>query len=316
MSITSGYASMKIDPSALSLIATIADAGSLTAAAHELALSQPALTKQLRKIEQALGVTLFERSMRGVQPTEYGLALLPRARIIRSQVDQASEEVSQMRGLREGRVTIAVSHLATIALLPDALTEFRRTWPQVSVRIDPPPFPDRLGGLRHGDPDFAAVTLPPQPLGPEYLVRPLGGTSVVAIARRGHPLAQAGSVSAVQEAEWVMPNLHSSTARTVFAAFERARLPPPRCPVTCETLTGLEVLVGSSDLIGAVPLEVYEFKARQTGLVRLPFDLSLRGSSLALITWADSRPTPAAECLAELFVQSARTLARVRKSRS
>jgi LysR family transcriptional regulator of abg operon len=306
---------MQIDPSALCLIATIADSGSLTAAARELALSQPALTKQLRKVEQMLGVALFQRSMRGVQPTEYGLALLPRARIVRTQVQQAVEEVSQMRGRREGRVTIALSHLAMIALLPEVLPPFREAWPQVVLRIEPPAFPDRFVGLREGAPDFAVVTLPPVALGREYTVRPLCATSVVAVVRPGHPLAKAKSLAALTGAEWIMPNLQSSTARTVFAAFERLKLPPPRCLVSCETLTGLEVLVASSDLIGAVPLEVYDAKAKSTGLVRLGPGFGPRGSSLALIHWTDSRPTPAAAHLAELFVRSARVMERARKTR-
>jgi LysR family transcriptional regulator of abg operon len=306
---------MTINPSALSLIATIADAGSLTSAAQELGFSQPALTKQLRKIEQALGVTLFERGMRGVQPTQYGLALLPRARIVRAQVAQAGEEMAQMRGRREGQIRIALSHLAMIALLPQVLPAFRSAWPQVVLRIEPPAFPDRFVGLREGAPDLAVVTLPPTPLGAEFLVRPLCATSVVAVVRAGHPLAHVRSLAALVESEWVMPNPHSSTARTVFAAFERLKLPPPRCPVTCETLTGLEVLVGASDLVGAVPLEVYEAKAKASGLLRLQFDIGLKGSSLALIRWADARPTPAAADLAELFVASARSLARARKAR-
>lgn len=304
-----------IDPAALSLVAVIADAGSLTAAAREMGHTQPALTKQLRKLEQALGVTLFERGMRGVQPTPYGLALLPRARIVRAQATMGAEELAQMRGRREGQIRIAMSHLASIALLPEVLPAFRIAWPDVVIRIEPPAFPDRFTGLREGAPDLAIVTLPPSPLGPEFLVRPLCATSVVAVVRNGHPLANARSIAALARAEWVMPNPLSSTARTVYAAFERSKLPPPRCPVTCETLTGLEVLVGTSDLVGAVPLEVYEAKAKATGLVRLPFEIGARGSSLALIRWADARPTPAAADLIELFVASARAFARARKSR-
>ena len=91
---------MTIDPSGLTLLAAIADAGSLSAAARASGLSQPALTKQLRKLEEAAGVALFERGVRGVQPTEYGSALLPRARIIRAQAEQGAEELAQLRGRR------------------------------------------------------------------------------------------------------------------------------------------------------------------------------------------------------------------------
>ena len=61
--------------------------------------------------------------------------------------------------------------------------------------------------------------------------------------------------------------------------------------------------------------EVYEAKAKATGLIRLAFDISLRGSSLGLIRWADAKPTPAAADLTDLFVRSARLLARGRKGR-
>ena len=303
---------LKFDPAALSLIATIADAGSLTAAARALGCTQPALTKQLRRVEQMLGVALFERSLRGMQPTDYGLALLPRARIVRAQVSQGIEEIAQLRGRREGQIRIALSHLATIALLPEVMPAFRARWPEVVLRIAPPAFPDRFVGLREGAPDMAVITLPPTPLGPEYLVRPLCATRVVAVVRPAHPCAGARSLAALADADWVMPNPLSSTAQTVLSAFGRARLPPPRCLVSCETLTGLEVLVASTVLVGAMPLEVFEANADATGLVRLPFEISLRGSSLALIRWADARPTPAAADLAEMFVAAARRFARQR----
>ena len=53
-------------------------------------------------------------------------------------------------------------------------------------------------------------------------------------------------LAALVGAQWAMPNPQSSTAQTVAAAFDRLKLPPPRCPVTCDTLTGLEVLVAGS----------------------------------------------------------------------
>ena len=127
---------MPLDPSGLALLAAIADAGSLSAAARAAGLSQPALTKQLRKLEEAAGVALFERGVRGVQPTGYGSALLPRARIIRAQVEQGAEELAQLRGRREGQVRIALSHLATIALLPSVLQAFRLAWPDVVCAVE------------------------------------------------------------------------------------------------------------------------------------------------------------------------------------
>ena len=156
--LSSPHSALMPDPAGLVLLAEIADAGSVTAAARNLGCSQPAVSKQLRRLEASLGVHLFERGLRGVQATAYGLALLPRARAIRSQARQAGEDVQQRRGLKEGRVAVALSHFATMALMPRVIPAFLARWPGVQLSIVPPTF--QLGGLREGAPDFAVMSLP------------------------------------------------------------------------------------------------------------------------------------------------------------
>lgn len=299
------------DPAALAMLADIADAGSLTAAARALGSTQPALSKQLKRLEQALGVTVFERGLRGVQPTEYGAALLPRARTIRAQLRQALQDITQLRGGREGTVAVALSHFATIALLPRVMPGFRERWPGVVVRITPPAF--QLGGMREGAPDFAVMSLPAEHLGAEYASRAVYATTVVAVVRAGHPLARVRSLAALAQAEWVLPSLDSSIATGLARAFRQARLGAPVCPITCETLTGLETLVASTDLVGAVPLEVHQVRAPASGLVRLALDQPIEGPRVAIVRWADARPTPAAADLEQAFVDAAHRLARRRR---
>jgi DNA-binding transcriptional LysR family regulator len=295
----------------LALLADIFEAGSVTSAARALGSSQPALSKRLQRLEQALGVQVFERNTRGVVPTEYGAALLPRARAIRAQMRQAAEEVAQMRGSREGRVTAALSHLATIALLPQVMPAFRRAWPDVTVAITPPTF--QFAGLREGAPDFAVISLPTEHPGAEFATRALYTTRVVVVARPGHPLARARTLAALREAEWILPSADSSTAVALRRAFQRARLGAPRCPVTCETLTGLESLILATDLIGAMPLEVHEKRSAANQLVRLPLEQAIEGPRVAIVRWADARPTPAAAAMADMFVDAGHQLARRRR---
>jgi DNA-binding transcriptional LysR family regulator len=295
-----------IDANGLALAAAIARAGSLTAAARGLGVTQSALTKQLQRIERRLGVALFVRDMRGVRPTEYGESLLPRARTVQAQLRQAVEALDQMRGRREGQVTVALTHLATLTLLPDVMRRFRADWPDVQVRIAPPPFVAQFAGLREGAPDFAVAPRPARPLGREFATVPLFTSTVVAIARAGHPLSRARTLRELVDADWVLPSLQSTSAHALARAFARARLPGPRVAVACETLTGLELLVGASDLLGLVPLEVHRLRASATGLRELPLELRIDGPSLALIRWKDAQPTPAAAALAALFVTVAR----------
>lgn len=303
------------DPTALLLLAEIADAGSVTAAARRLGVSQPAVSKQLRRLEQALGVTLFERSLRGIQPTEYGQALLPRARAIRAQAREAGEEVRQRRGLREGRVVVALSHFATIALLPRVVRSFRERWPGVQLSIVPPTF--HLGGLREGDPDFAVMSMPAERLGAEFSARPLYATTVALVTRADHPLARARTLAELRDAQWLLPSLESSVTRGLARAFRQARLGAPQCAMTCQTLTGLETITAHTDLVAAIPLEVHLARAAATGLRRLAITEPIEGPRVAILRWADARPTPASADLEEAFVQAAHAMAKgaARKTR-
>jgi DNA-binding transcriptional LysR family regulator len=185
----------------------------------------------------------------------------------------------------------------------------------VRLRLVPPTFAQLLTGLREGLPDMALAQLPDEELGPEFVVRPLVDTALAAVVRPGHALARASSLSVLAEAgaEWVLPSEDSATGRALREAFERARLSPPRCSVTCETLTGVEAIVRASDLVAAMPAEVYEARAGAGGLLRLPLAPAPRGRTLALVRWAGTPPTPAAADLAELFVAQAHAHARRRR---
>lgn len=300
------------DPSTLALLATLSEAGSLSAAARAAGVTQPALTKQLARLERQLGVPLFVRSIRGVAATEYGQALLPRARIVRAQLAQAAETLKQLRGLREGQVCVAMSHLATVRLVPGVLPLFRARWPGVRLRLVAPTFAQLMTGLREGLPDMAVVQLPGEDPGPEFVVRPLLETTLAAVVRPGHPLARVTTLSALAEAkiEWVLPSEDSATGRALREAFRRARLPVPRCTVTCETLTGVEAIVRATDLVAAMPAEVHDARCAASGLLRLPLAPAPRGRTLSLVRWADNLLTPAAADLAELFVAQAHANAR------
>lgn len=300
------------DPGALILLAEIADAGSVTEAARRLGISQPAVSKQLRRLEQLLNVSLFERNMRGVQPTADGQALLPRARAIRSQVRQAGEDVRQRRDRREGKLVVALSHFATIALLPHVVAPFRERWPGVQLNIVPPTF--QLGGLREGEPDFAVMSLPAQKLGSEFVARPLYATHVAVVVRPGHPLEQATSLRELAQADWVLPSLESSVTRGLERALRTARLPSLRCAMSCQTLTGLETLVRETDLVGAVPVEVHEARCAASGLSRVPIAAPIEGPRVAVLRWADGKPTPASADLEDGFRRAAHQMARLRSA--
>lgn len=123
-----------LDPRLLQTFLTVFEAGRVSAAAKELHLSQPAVTAQLRKLEETLETPLFLRSVRGVTPTEAGLRLADRARAIQTMID---ETVRAVKGNEEKTSTLVLGASTTIAahVLPPLLAKFRASNRGVAFRV-------------------------------------------------------------------------------------------------------------------------------------------------------------------------------------
>ncbi|QJW84956.1 hypothetical protein HK414_19480 [Ramlibacter terrae] len=80
--------------------------------------------------------------------------------------------------------------------------------------------------------------------------------------------------------------------------------------MTCQTLTGTETIAAHTDLVAAIPLEVHQARAAATGLRRLALAEPIEGPRVAILRWADARPTPASADLEEAFVQAAHAMAK------
>ena len=123
-----------LDPNLLSTFLAVLDAGRISAAAKAIHLSQPAVTAQVRKLEEAVGAALFVRSAQGVSPTEAGLRLARYAREVRRLLDEALAEVPVTEG-EVGPLEIAASTTIAAHLLPALLAQFRAAHGGVQLRV-------------------------------------------------------------------------------------------------------------------------------------------------------------------------------------
>ena len=113
----------------------IARAGSVSRAAGELRLAQPALSRQIKKLENELGVALFARHGRGVRLSHAGALLLERAEAIVRLVHEAREEIGERRLAPAGRITLGVPPAAGRLLIPPFAARFQKTWPRVTLHM-------------------------------------------------------------------------------------------------------------------------------------------------------------------------------------
>lgn len=113
----------------------VARAGSVSRAAEELRLAQPALSRQISKLERELGVSLFARHGRGVRLSAAGSLLLERAEAILHLVHETREEIREDRSLSSGRVTLGVPPAAGRLLIPPFVAQFQKAWPNITLHM-------------------------------------------------------------------------------------------------------------------------------------------------------------------------------------
>lgn len=113
----------------------VAETGGFVRAAQRCGVTQPSLSQQIRKLEDELGVSLFDRSSRGAVPTEAGRALLPRAQRILAEVRETAAEVKE--DVAAGRGPLSVGAIPTIApyLMPAVLSRFLRDRPECELTV-------------------------------------------------------------------------------------------------------------------------------------------------------------------------------------
>ena len=137
-----------------------AKCGSVTGAAAELSISQPAVSQSLKQLERSLGVSLFARASRGVRLTAEGEVLYSDVAKGYEQISQGVEKVQQMQSLELGEVIIGASDMTLRFYLLPFLERFHEEYPEIKVVVSNGPTPETLNLLREGRIDFGVVSTP------------------------------------------------------------------------------------------------------------------------------------------------------------
>ncbi|WP_232733029.1 LysR family transcriptional regulator, partial [Achromobacter ruhlandii] len=122
-------------PDQLLTFATVADAGNISRAAQQLHLSQPAVSGQLRALQEWFGEPLYRRSGHGIALTEAGERLAEQARQLRQVYRQAQAVRESWRGLETGVLRLGASTTPASYLLPALVADFRQAFPAVSLHL-------------------------------------------------------------------------------------------------------------------------------------------------------------------------------------
>jgi DNA-binding transcriptional LysR family regulator len=252
---------MEIDLADFAAVVALAETLHFGHAAERLHVSQPALSKRMRKLEDRIGGPLLVRRYRDVRLTEAGRLLAERGRqLLRESAATLALSQRAARG-EAGRLRIAFGIASIIGLLPEVLLRFRRSFPDVQLELRDMSTPDQLEGLAAGEIDVGFVRLPVT--ADRLVVRPvLDERLVLAIGPRTAWQARQGLRSVAAEPFIIIARSRSASfydhALSVCAATGFA----PRIVQEANELFTVLLLVGAGLGVSLVP--------RSAALMQLP----------------------------------------------
>ena len=179
----------------------IAEHQSFSRAAEQIHLSQPALSYSLRKLEEALGLSLLARNTRSVELTAAGLRFLEQARRLLRDMDNAVHDAHEQLHLQSGSLRIAVLPSVAIEPLPRVLVEYRRRYPGIEISLRD----GRAGEIRDwvstAEVDFAITSTTGEPAALDF--QPLYDDSLVLLVRGLKTLPAGGLGEALGDLDYV-----------------------------------------------------------------------------------------------------------------
>lgn len=224
----------------------VAEEQNVTRAAARLHISQPPLSRQIRDLEEELGVALFERRPTSVRLTEAGGVFLSEARAVLRRADEAVQMVKAVAQGRRGEIQVGFAPSLTVELLPATLRRFQETNPGVRVRLHDLSTDEMLRGLRRGSLNLALMI---QTSGRELdglTFEELRRHAVCVAAHPSHPLARARRVGLEEIAEERLIAYSAKEYPEYHAWLAGLFAPVGRPPVVAEEHDG------STSLIAAV----------------------------------------------------------------
>jgi DNA-binding transcriptional LysR family regulator len=211
-----------MDSRYLKAFIAVTETGSFSAAAENLHLTQPAISKRIALLEEQLGVLLFDRAGRQISPTQAGQIFLPRAREILQAVTNAQRAIDDLQGEVRGKLSIATSHHIGLHRLPPWLKDFSKRYPDVKLDLHFLDSEQAYQEVLQGRFDLAVITLA-EDHDPRIAAEPLWIDRLEFVAAPGHPLTRRKHISIedLSGCPAIMPDANTYTTRLVRKVFDQ-----------------------------------------------------------------------------------------------
>jgi DNA-binding transcriptional LysR family regulator len=292
----------------LHIALAVAEAGSMTRAAEELAVSYPVVSKTISELEHTLGVKLFDRSISGVEPTHYGRALLKSGVAVFDEMRKGLQQIEFIRQPDAGNLRIGSSIVVDAGLLPAVIERFSRNFPRAALHVLPENIAtQQYDNLRHRNVELVLGRLPATMSEPDLVAEPLFNEPNVVAAGFASPWAKRRNLALADliGEPWVLAQPGSLARALQDETFRKSGLNPPSATVLTVSLHLYMRLIETGRWLGLVPASVMRFGGKQMHIKVLPIKILSPPAPVGFITVKDRTLTP----LAEHFIECTRKVA-------
>jgi DNA-binding transcriptional LysR family regulator len=288
----------------LRTIVAVAEHRSLTKAGEQLYLTQSAISQQIRRLEEELGVEVFRRTSRSVELTQEGRVILGYAQRVLAEVDGLHIELEEISGLVRGQLRIGGVYPTGTYDLFGMLADFRAAHPGVAIHMIEGTQDDLLAALRADELDCGFTALNPDALGDEFAATLLWEDELVVALPAGHALCAQTSITLEQLAsEDLIAYRDNSALRRRLERTMATRELEPRNAFVCTEMAAVRALASKGLGVAVIPRSV----AREPGP---PIELRPIGPEpltwpVALVWRAARKQTPAGKAFLKVALDYA-----------
>ena len=284
------YMRANLKPRHLQMLVSLDDYRNVGKVAASLNVTQPAVSKALSELERGLGLSLFERSARGVNPTAYGECMIRHARSVLGGLALARDELRGLMLGTSGKVAVGALPAAAPALLPDAVALLKQRSPTTTVFIREGTMDVLLPELRAGKLDLIVGTLPHAGAGRDLEERILFEERTTVVAGRSHALARRRKLewADLGNHPWVLPPAGSLLRDPLEIELQRHNVPIPSNSIESLSVHVIVRYLQISDALACLSREVAKHYGKLELIAILPLELPKMVRPVGM-TWSRAR---------------------------
>jgi LysR family transcriptional regulator of gallate degradation len=279
----------------LRALIAVESTGSYASGAVQIGLSQPAVHRAVRDLQQFLGAQLLVRAGKAVRPTDVASRFVRFARLMLSELRTGLEEIGALGTGDGGRIELGTLPMARAVFLPELLQQFATAYPGATVRVLEAPYDELLNGLRQGDIDmFIGGALRDPAPASDIVQEGLFDDEPVIVGNAKHPLRQKKRLTPADLVDfpWIVPSPGVPMRANWERMFRDYALVPPQVRIECGSMLIARGLLFNGDWLTLMSRDQFLFERNAGSLAEIEAPGEILRRRIVLTRRRDWRPTP------------------------